>query len=254
VTDSIILRTEKLSVTFGGLKALNEVDIEIREGETVAILGPNGAGKTTLFNLLSGNLRPTHGRVLFKDKDITGLPPYEICRRGISRTYQKTSIFPDLTVFENIRLGAQVGHGHPNSFLRSVMADKKVVRAVEELLDMGGMQDRAKQPAGSLSHGDQRLLEILIGISTQPELLLLDEPSAGLSAKETKEITRWIKDLSQTTIGNVVIVEHDMEVVTELASAIYVLNYGEVLCRGSVGEVKCNPQVQEIYLGKSVQC
>jgi branched-chain amino acid transport system ATP-binding protein len=126
------------------------------------------------------------------------------------------------------------------------------VEKVEELLLMGGLQDQKSQPAGSLSRGDQRLLEILIGISTRPELLLLDEPSAGLSAKETRYITQWIKELSQTTIRNIVIVEHDMDVVTELADSVCVLNYGEVLCRGTVGEVKCNPQVQDVYLGRPV--
>lgn len=252
MNNSIILSTERLSIAFGGLQALKEVDFEIREGEVLAIIGPNGAGKTTFFNVLSGNLCPTSGKVIFKGKDITGLPSYEICRRGLSRTYQKTSIFPDLTLFENVRLGAQIGHGQGRSFLRGALSDLKVVSVVEELLDMGGMLNKADQLAGNLSHGDQRLMEILIGISTRPQLLLLDEPSAGLSAKETQKITRWIKALSQTTIRNVVIVEHDMEVVTELASAIYVLNCGEVLCRGPVGEVKCNPKVQEVYLGRSV--
>lgn len=252
MNNDVVLRTEQLSITFGGLNALNGVDFEIREGEVLAIIGPNGAGKTTFFNVLSGNLRPNSGRVIFKGQDITGLPSYEICRRGLSRTYQKTSIFQDLTVFENIRLGAQIGHGRHHSWLRGALSDKAVVSVVEELLEMGGLNHQANQPAGNLSHGDQRLLEILIGISTRPELLLLDEPSAGLSAKETRQITQWVKDLSQTTIRNVIIVEHDMDVVTELASAIYVLNYGEVLCHGPVGEVKCNPQVQEIYLGKSV--
>ena len=252
MNNDVVLRTEQLSITFGGLNALNGVDFEIREGEVLAIIGPNGAGKTTFFNVLSGNLRPNSGRVIFKGQDITGLPSYEICRRGLSRTYQKTSIFQDLTVFENIRLGAQIGHGRHHSWLRGALSDKAVVSVVEELLEMGGLNHQANQPAGNLSHGDQRLLEILIGISTRPELLLLDEPSAGLSAKETRQITQWVKDLSQTTIRNVIIVEHDLDVVTELASAIYVLNYGEVLCHGPVGEVKCNPQVQEIYLGKSV--
>ncbi|MGO9571695.1 MAG: ABC transporter ATP-binding protein [Desulfomonilaceae bacterium] len=252
MNNEVVLRTEQLSITFGGLKALNGVNFEIREGEVLAVIGPNGAGKTTFFNVLSGNLRPDSGRVIFKGKDITALPPYEICRRGLSRTYQKTSIFQDLTVFENVRLGAQIGHGRHRSWLRGALSDKAVVAVVEDLLVMGGLDHQANQPAGNLSHGDQRLLEILIGISTRPELLLLDEPSAGLSAKETQDITRWIKELSRTTIGNVIIVEHDMDVITELASAIYVLNYGEVLCQGPVGEVKCNPQVQEIYLGKSV--
>lgn len=252
MSNEVVLRTEQLSIMFGGLHALSGVDFEIREGEILAILGPNGAGKTTFFNVLSGNLKPNSGKVIFKGEDITGLPPYEICRKGLSRTYQKTSIFQELTVFENVRLGAQVGYGSQHSWLSRALSDKTVVSVVEELLAMGGMEHQAYQLAGNLSHGDQRLLEILIGVSTRPDLLLLDEPSAGLSAKETRQITEWIRDLSSKTIRNVIIVEHDMEVVTELASGIYVLNYGEVLCKGSVDEVKCDPQVQEIYLGKSV--
>jgi branched-chain amino acid transport system ATP-binding protein len=252
VNNEVVLRTEQLSISFGGLHALTKVDFEIRQGEILAILGPNGAGKTTFFNVLSGNLKPDSGKVIFNGQDITGLPPYEICRKGLSRTYQKTSIFQDLTVFENVRLGAQVGYGSRHSWLSKALSDTEVVSVVHELLAMGGLDGQANQLAGNLSHGDQRLLEILIGVSTKPDLLLLDEPSAGLSAKETRQITQWIKDLSKKTIRNVIIVEHDMEVVTELASGIYVLNYGEVLCRGSVDDVKCDPQVQEIYLGKSV--
>lgn len=252
MNNEVVLRTEQLSISFGGLHALTKVDFEIRQGEILAILGPNGAGKTTFFNVLSGNLKPDSGKVIFNGQDITGLPPYEICRKGLSRTYQKTSIFQDLTVFENVRLGAQVGYGSRHSWLSRALSDTEVVSVVHELLAMGGLDGQANQLAGNLSHGDQRLLEILIGVSTKPDLLLLDEPSAGLSAKETRQITQWIKDLSKKTIRNVIIVEHDMEVVTELASGIYVLNYGEVLCRGSVDDVKCDPQVQEIYLGKSV--
>lgn len=247
-----VLRTESLSISFGGLMALNGVNFEMREGEVLAVIGPNGAGKTTFFNVLSGNLIPTEGKVIFKGEDITGLPPYEVCRRGLSRTFQKTSIFPDLTVFENVRLGAHTGYGTWNPTLRSAISDHGVVEKVEELLKMGGMQDQKDRLAGNLSHGDQRLLEILIGMSTRPELLLLDEPSAGLSAKETRYITHWIKELSLTTIRNIVIVEHDMDVVTELATSVCVLNYGEILCRGSVGEVKCNPQVQDVYLGRPI--
>ncbi len=252
MNDEFVLRTESLSISFGGLQALNSVDLQVREGEVLAVIGPNGAGKTTFFNVLSGNLLPTQGRVIFKGKDITGLPPHKVCRRGLSRTFQKNSIFPDLSVFENVRLGAHTGYGSWDPFLKSAVSDRVVVEKVEDLLVMGGMQDQKDRLAGYLSHGDQRLLEILIGISTRPQLLLLDEPSAGLSAKETRHITQWIKELSQTTIRNIIIVEHDMDVVTELATTVCVLNYGEVLCRGSVNEVKCNPQVQDVYLGRPV--
>ncbi|MEW6267192.1 MAG: ABC transporter ATP-binding protein [Thermodesulfobacteriota bacterium] len=245
-----VLRTEKLSINFGGLKALSEVEFEIHEGEVVALIGPNGAGKTTFFNLLSGFLKPSAGRVFFEEREITGLSPHAICRRGISRTFQKTSIFQELTVFENLRLGVQTGHGKRNEFWRSATSDTTVTKAVHGLLELVGFEDKADTMAQNLSHGDQRLIEVLLGLSTKPRLLLLDEPAAGLSVRETRNMIAHMKELSRNTIKNIVIVEHDMEVVTELATTIYVLHQGEVLCKGSVEDIKSNSRVQDVYLGR----
>jgi len=247
-----VLKTENLGINFGGLQALKGVDFELREGEVKALIGPNGAGKTTFFNVICGNLKPSAGKVYFKGEDITGWAPFKICRLGLSRTFQKTSLFPELSVFENLRLAAQTGYGKRNVFFRHAHSDEKVIDIVERLIESVGLQDKARHPVANLSHGDQRLLEILVGLSTNPELLLLDEPTAGLSVKETKEMTERIKELARTSIRNVIIVEHDMEVVTELATRICVLYYGEILCEGTVDEIKSHPKVQEVYLGRSV--
>lgn len=246
-----ILKTNKLSKHFGGLRAVDEVDFEIMPGTIIALIGPNGAGKTTFFNLLSGVLRPTAGTINFKGKNITHLAPHQRCELGLARTFQKNSLFNELTVFENLRLGVEVGYGHKSSFWRKADSSPEVSDKVHELLAMVDFQDKALLLSETLSHGDQRLLEILMGLATKPDLLLLDEPAAGLSPTETHRMIDQIKHLSAEAIGNVIIVEHDMEVVTELASNIYVLHHGRVLCTGNVDEVKCHPQVQEVYLGRS---
>lgn len=246
-----ILKTENLSKHFGGLQAVAGVDFEIHPNEIIALIGPNGAGKTTFFNLLSGVLKPTGGRISFKGRNITNLTPHHRCELGLSRTFQKNSLFGELTVFENLRLGVEVGYGHKNSFWRKADSNQEVSAKVQELLAMVDFQEKAYLLCDTLSHGDQRLLEVLMGLSTNPDLLLLDEPAAGLSPAETHRMIDQIKHLSEEAIGNVIIVEHDMEVVTELASNIYVLHNGKVLCTGNVEEVKCHPQVQEVYLGRS---
>lgn len=244
-----ILATQNLSIYFGGVAAIHKVNFVLKHGEIKALIGPNGAGKTTFFNLICGNLNPAEGKIFFHGKEITGLPPYEICRKGISRTFQKTNLFPNLTVKENIRLGAQNGfHGKLNPFM-SAEKITVVQEKVEELLELGGLRDKADQITMKLSHGDQRLLEIIIGLSTNPKVLLLDEPTAGLSVKETRDMTTKIKELAKSSIQNMIIVEHDMEVVIEVASSICVLCDGEILFEGSIDEVRRNPKVQEVYWG-----
>lgn len=246
-----ILKTEKLTKRFGGLKAVDEVDFEIQPNEICALIGPNGAGKTTFFNLLSGVLRPSHGRISFKGRNITDLSPHHRCTLGLSRTFQKNSLFAELTVFENLRLGVEVGYGNKNGFWRRADSNRAVKDKVHELLALVDFEGKGPLLSETLSHGDQRLLEVLLGLATKPDLLLLDEPAAGLSPAETHRMIDQIKHLSQEAISNVIIVEHDMEVVTELASRIYVLHHGRILCTGDVEEVKCHPQVQEVYLGRS---
>jgi branched-chain amino acid transport system ATP-binding protein len=240
-----VLETRGLTRAFGGLVAVNGVDFAVRAGEIRAVIGPNGAGKTTLFNLITGVLSPTRGQVLFQGRDITGLPVHRISQKGIARTVQITSIFPALTVTENVWLGAQSrGRLHPLARLSKM---ESVRRQVEEILAVVGLQEQAEAEAAELSHGDQRLLEIALALSTRPELLLLDEPTAGLSAKETRDMVRVVRQLA--TRQTIVIVEHDMDVVMELADTISVLHMGKVLAEGPPQATRENRLVQEVYLG-----
>ncbi|MBP1715274.1 MAG: transporter ATP-binding protein [Deltaproteobacteria bacterium] len=243
------LRTQDLTIHFGGLTAIKKVNFVLHPGEIKALIGPNGAGKTTFFNLICGNLKPTEGKIFFQSEEITGLSPYAICRKGISRTYQKTSLFPNLSVRENIRLGAHNGFGGKLHLFRRAETIPMARKKVEEIMELVGLQEKAEQQVLNLSYGDQRLLEIAIGLSTNPQLLLLDEPTAGLSIAESRIMTAKIKDLAKRSIQNVIIVEHDMEVVRELAMSICVLSNGEILTDGPAEEVKKNPKVQEIYWG-----
>jgi branched-chain amino acid transport system ATP-binding protein len=240
-----ILETRGLTRAFGGLLAVNGVDFAVPEGEIRAVIGPNGAGKTTFFNLISGVLPPTSGEIRFQGEDITGLPAHRISQKGIARTVQVTSIFPTLTVAENVWLGAQSrGRLHP---LASPARMHAVRRQVEEVIALVGLEEQASAEAAELSHGDQRLLEIALALSTEPRLLMLDEPTAGLSAKETRDMVRVVKQLSARQ--TIVIVEHDMDVVMELADVITVLHMGKVLAEGPPSATRANPLVQEVYLG-----
>jgi branched-chain amino acid transport system permease protein len=240
-----ILETRGLTRTFGGLVAVDRVDFTVREGEIRAVIGPNGAGKTTLFNLITGVLSPTSGRILFRGDDITGLAAHHISQRGVARTVQVTSIFPTLTVAENIWLGAQSrGPLHPLAQRSKLPA---VRRQVDEIIALVGLQEQAGAEAAELSHGDQRLLEIALALSTRPELLLLDEPTAGLSAKETRDMVGVVRHLASRQ--TIVIVEHDMDVVMELADTISVLHMGRTLAEGSPQATRENRLVQEVYLG-----
>jgi ABC-type branched-subunit amino acid transport system ATPase component/ABC-type branched-subunit amino acid transport system permease subunit len=244
-TGATILETRGLTRMFGGLVAVGGVDFTVREGEIRAVIGPNGAGKTTFFNLVTGVVPPTSGQIRFRGEDITGLPAHRISQKGIARTVQVTSIFPTLTVTENVWLGAQSrGRLHPLA-RRSKM--EAVRRQVEEVIALVGLQEQAVAEAAELSHGDQRLLEIALALSTQPQLLLLDEPTAGLSAKETRDMVRVVRQLASRQ--TIVIVEHDMDVVMELADTISVLHMGKTLAEGPPQATRENRLVQEVYLG-----
>jgi branched-chain amino acid transport system permease protein len=241
----IILETKGLTRAFGGLVALDHVDFTIRAGEIRAVIGPNGAGKTTLFNVITGVLPPTGGQILFEGEDISGWPAHGISQKGIARTVQVTSIFPALTVRENVWLGAQSrGWLHPLASRGKMAA---IEGQVEELIALVGLAAEADAEAGELSHGDQRLLEIALALSTRPRLLLLDEPTAGLSGKETRDMVRVVRNLSARQ--TIVIVEHDMDVVMELADTITVLHMGKTLAEGPPQATRENRLVQEVYLG-----
>lgn len=241
-----LLQTEGLTKAFGGLRAVDSMDFSVRPGELRAVIGPNGAGKTTLFNLITGRLAPTRGKVYFKGGEITALPPHEICRRGVARTFQITSLFPNLTVSENIWTAVQGkgGHLHP---LRPARKMTHIRQRVEEVLRLLGLEEQGEVLAVNLSHGDQRLLEIGVALATTPELLLLDEPTAGMSLKETREMVGTIKGLAGAL--TIVIVEHDMGVVMELAQTITVLDLGRIIAEGPPEEIRRDRRVQEVYLG-----
>lgn len=240
-----ILETRGLTRTFGGLRAVDGVDFVVQAGEIRAVIGPNGAGKTTFFNLITGVLLPTSGQILFRGEDITGRPVHRISQKGIARTVQITSIFPTLTVRDNVWLGVQSRDRLPVLTRRATL--QTVRQEVEAILARVGLQDQAEAEAAELSHGDQRLLEIALALSTRPQLLLLDEPTAGLSAKETRDMVRVIKELSAHQ--TIIIVEHDMDVVMELADTISVLHMGKTLAEGPPQAIRSNPLVQDVYLG-----
>lgn len=230
---------------FGGLAALNNVSIAVPGGQIRGIIGPNGAGKSTLFNCVTGVLRPTSGRIVFRDEDIAGLPPHTISRKAIARSYQITNILPGATVLENVRIAAQSRH-HNWSMLRHHRAYGDIIDRARAVLADVGLADKEDELAANLSHGEQRDLEIGIALATEPRLLCLDEPTAGMSVAETHATVDLIRRIARDL--TVIIVEHDMEVVMGLAHVITVLNYGEVLAEGTPGEIQANPRVQEVYL------
>jgi branched-chain amino acid transport system ATP-binding protein len=240
-----ILRTDGLTVRFGGLTALNNVSLSVPRGQIRAVIGPNGAGKSTFFNCLTGVIRPTAGRIVFDDEDITGLPPYLISRKGLARSYQITNILPGATVLENVRIAAQ-SRRHNWSMLRHHSAYTDVIDRAHQVLASVGLDAKAAELAANLSHGEQRTLEIAIALATEPKLLCLDEPTAGMSVAETHHTVDLIRHIAANL--TILIVEHDMEVVMGLASAITVLHYGEVLAEGAPAEIQANARVQEVYL------
>ena len=242
---SPILRTDGLTVRFGGLAALNNVSIAVPPGEIRAIIGPNGAGKSTFFNCVTGVLHPTAGRIVFEGEDIAGLPPHRISKKAIARSYQITNILPGATVLENVRIAAQSRH-HSWSLLRHYRSNTDVIDRARAVLDAVGLGEDEDELAANLSHGAQRNLEIGIALATEPKLLCLDEPTAGMSVAETHATVELVRRIAQDL--TILIVEHDMEVVMGLARTITVLHYGEVLAEGTPAEIQANARVQEVYL------
>jgi branched-chain amino acid transport system ATP-binding protein len=240
-----ILKTELLTVRFGGLAALSQVNFAVQREEIRAIIGPNGAGKSTLFNCLTGALRPSAGRIIFNGEDITRLPSNKISQKGIARSYQITNILPNATTFENVRIAAQSRrHGWNMVTHHSAFADlNEKARAALEAVDLWA---KADDLAANLSHGEQRNLEIGIALATEPSLLCLDEPTAGMSAAETAETIQLVRRIAKNL--TILIVEHDMQLVMELCNRISVLNYGTILAEGTPEDIQRNPKVLEVYL------
>jgi branched-chain amino acid transport system ATP-binding protein len=242
----MILETRQLTRAFGGLTAVSKLDFAVPAGSVRAIIGPNGAGKTTLFNLITGALPLTGGDILFEGRSIAGRSPEAIARLGISRTFQLTSAFPELSARENVWLGVNAIEGSANPFARRAAVRRHEARA-QAVLEMVGLGERGDIPAGQLSYGQQRLLDIAIALSTRPRLLLLDEPTAGLGVKETAGMTQLLKQLAREM--SIIVIEHDIEVVLEIADAITVLYNGELLMQGTPDAVTADQTVQRIYLG-----
>jgi branched-chain amino acid transport system ATP-binding protein len=242
-----LLSIEKLARYFGALGAVNGVSLEVAARERRALIGPNGAGKTTIFNLITGHLAPSAGRIVFDGRPLTGLSPHRVARRGISRSFQRTNLFPRLPVLENLRLAAAAGErGSWNAF-GSVNRLSAALRTAHEVAEAVGLSARLADDAARLSYGEQRQLEIGVALATSPKLILLDEPTAGMSPEETQRMTRLLAALPRDI--TMLIIEHDMDVVFSLADRITVLHYGEVLADGAPDAVRADPRVYEVYLG-----
>ncbi|MCL6599172.1 MAG: ABC transporter ATP-binding protein [Alicyclobacillus macrosporangiidus] len=242
-----VLVVTGLTRAFGSFYAVRDVSFRINLGEVRAIIGPNGAGKTTLFHLISGYLRPTAGRILLCGQDIVGLPPHRIARLGISRAFQTTNIFPGFSVIENVLVALHARRGEAMRLWRRV--DAALVDEAEVLLERVNLRHLAVQPANALSHGDQRALEIAIALAAAPKLLLMDEPTAGMSPYETQRTMELVRDIVQRERLTVLLSEHDMDVVFGLADQITVMEAGRVLAEGRPHEVRENPDVVRAYLG-----
>jgi len=246
-----LLQVENVSKHFGSLVAVDGVSLAVEPGELRAVIGPNGAGKTTFFNMISGFLSPSSGHIMFDGADITSLSPTRRVWCGMARTFQITEVFPELSVRENLRVPVEVTAGHRLSPWLSRVVDSEMRTRVKELMDMGGLADKADRLVGELSHGDQRATEIMMAIALNPKLLLLDEPTAGMGDQETYDITQLIQKLHREQKLTIVLIEHDMRVVFHLADRITVLGEGSVLAEGTPQEIASNEIVQAAYLGKS---
>jgi branched-chain amino acid transport system ATP-binding protein len=248
-TASPLIEIEGLTKRYGALVAVDNVSMHVAEGEVRAVIGPNGAGKTTLFHLITGVVPPTSGRVRFAGEDTTGLPPHVTCQRGLSRTFQLTSLFPEMSARENARLAAQAQHLRRWQPFGGAQMFAEAQQAGDAALEQLGLTHVADRPAGLLSHGDQRLLEVAMAMAQSPKVMLLDEPTQGLSVEETAKAVQTLANFLETSRITVMLVEHDMEVVFRLAHKITVLHRGAVIADGTPADVKASARVQEAYLG-----
>jgi branched-chain amino acid transport system ATP-binding protein len=242
-----MLEVKAVTKTFGGFTALSRVSFSVPRGSISAIIGPNGAGKTTLFNVLTGHLAPEEGRVEFNGRDVTGIAPHDLCRLGMGRSFQRTNIFPRLTVFENVQAAFVSHRGRGWNLMTPV--ERLYREETEEVLVAVGLREKAAAISSFLSHGGQKQLELGIALALEPELLLLDEPTAGMSVTETRESIALIERLARERNLTLLFTEHDMEVVFGIARRITVLHQGRVIADGTPDDVRRDPEVRRVYLG-----
>ncbi|MBW2486311.1 MAG: ABC transporter ATP-binding protein [Deltaproteobacteria bacterium] len=242
-----MLRVTNLHKAFNDFKAVDGANLSIQKGQLVAVIGPNGAGKTTLFNLICGQLHPDKGKILFADEDIGKLPPHVICRKGIARSFQIANIFPRLSVFRNVQVSVLSQQRLSNKLFHP--AAQLAVDETNHILESVGLLDKKMDLAGSLSHGDKRILEIAIALGNEPELLILDEPTAGMSPDETTTTMALIQRLAAEQGLTILFCEHDMEVVFGVAQSIMVMQQGKTIVQGDPKTVRQNADVQQAYLG-----
>ena len=245
-----ILRIKELRKSFGPTEIMRGVNFELLPTERHAVIGPNGAGKSTLFHLISGNLAPSSGEILFKGQSIGGRSPQELNRLGLSRSFQITNIFPKLSVFENIRLAVMRPHGLQFNFWKRIDRNKRIREQTEQLLERVRLSARASTLAGEMAYSEQRSLEIAMTLASDPKVILLDEPMAGMSQEETEYTAELIREVTQNRA--LMIVEHDMDVVFSLSDRISVMVYGQVIATGTPDEIRRDPKVKEAYLGEEV--
>ncbi|MCX5803415.1 MAG: ABC transporter ATP-binding protein [Proteobacteria bacterium] len=247
-----MLKAQSVFKSFDGFMAVNNANLEVEQGQIVAVIGPNGAGKTTLFNLITGILKPDSGKVFFKNEDITGLPPYTVCRKRISRSFQIVNVFQRLTIFENVQVS--VLSREKKTWNLFTPSTKLVIKETNEILENVGLIGKKDRTTALLSHGDRKVLEIAMALGGNPEFLILDEPTAGMAPEETERCIELIKQLREKMGLTILFCEHDMEIVFGIANRIMVMVRGATIIQGSCDEVRCNQAVQDAYLGGGDVC